>query len=77
MDQGKIFCQCVEGHCFLEKDAEWAKRNRAQALHSDGVFLDRTLLGILEAERLQKKSEWMDSFGVMGTCQIYCRHKLF
>lgn len=75
VDQGKVFCRCVEGRCFLEKDAEWAKQNHAQALHPNGIFLDRTLLGTLDAERLHEKSEWMGSLGVKGTCQIRCNHK--
>ncbi|MHB1591964.1 MAG: hypothetical protein ACYCTW_10595 [Sulfuricella sp.] len=75
MDQGKVFCRCAEGRCFLEKDAEWAKRNHAQASHPDGIFPDRALLGALEDERLHEKSEWMDSLGVKGTYQICCRLK--
>ncbi|MDD5385218.1 MAG: hypothetical protein PHG89_10120 [Gallionella sp.] len=75
VDQGKIFCQCIKGHCFLEKDAEWAKQNRAQALHPNGIFFDRTLFVTLDVERLHEKSEWMDSLGVVGTYQICCRHK--
>lgn len=75
MDQGKFFCRCAEGHCFLEKDVEWAKQNHVQALHPNGIFPDRTLLGTLDTERLRKKSEWMDSLGVNGTGQVCCRHK--
>ena len=75
MDQEKVFCRCTEGHCFLEKDAEWAKQNYAQALHPNKIFLNRTLLGTLDAERLHEKSEWMDSLGVVVTCQVCCRHK--
>lgn len=75
MDQGKVFCRCVEGHCFLEKDAEWANQNYAQALHPNGIVLDRTLLDTLDAERLREKSEWMDSLGVNGICQVCCRLK--
>jgi len=75
VEQEKVFCLCVEGRCFLEKDAEWAKKNHAQALHPNKIFLDRALLGTLDAERLHEKSEWMDSQGVNGTYQICCRHK--
>ncbi|MFZ5522866.1 MAG: hypothetical protein ACOY9D_02115 [Pseudomonadota bacterium] len=75
MDQEKVFCRCVEGHCYLEKDAEWAKQNYAQALHPNGVFLDRTLLGTLDALRLHEKDEWMGVLGVKGTGQICCRHQ--
>ncbi len=75
MDQEKVFCRCIEGHCFLEKDAEWAKQNYAQALHPNGIFPDRMLLDTLDAERLREKIEWMDSLGVKGTYQICCRHK--
>lgn len=75
MDQEKVFCRCVEGSCFLERDAEWAKQNRAQALHPNGIFLDRTLLGTLDDERLHEKNEWMDSLGVNGICHICCKHK--
>ncbi len=75
MDQGKVFCRCVEGHCFLEKDAEWAKQNHAQALHPNGISLDRTLLGILDAKRLREKSDWMHSLEVRGICQICCRQE--
>ena len=74
MDQGKIFCQCIEGHCFLEKDAEWDKQNRALASHPNGGGLDQSLLGALNAERLQAKSEWMDTLGAKGTFQICCGH---
>lgn len=73
--QGKVLCRCVEGRCFLEKDAEWVKQNYAQALHPNGIFLDRKLLDTLDAERLHEKSEWMHSLGVKGTYQICCRHK--
>jgi len=59
----------------LEKDAEWAKQNYDQALHPNEIFLSRTLLDTLEAERLHEKSEWMGSLGVNGTGQVCCRHK--
>lgn len=75
MNQKKVFCRCAEGHCFLEKDAEWSKQNRAQALHPNRIFLDHTLLDTLDDERLHKKSEWMDSLGVKGIYQICCKHK--
>ena len=75
MDQEKVLCRCVEGHCFLEKDAAWAEQNRAQTLHPNGLFPDHVLFDTLDVERLHKKSEWMDSLGVMGIYQICCRHK--
>ncbi len=75
VEQEKVFCRCIEGHCFLEKDAEWTQQNYAQALHPSGIFLDHTLFDTLDDERLHEKSEWMDSLGVNGTFQICCRHK--
>ena len=73
MNQEKIFCRCIEGHCFLERDAQWVKQNHAQALNSNGIS-DHELFDTLDNERLNKKSEWMDSLGVKGTHQICCRH---
>ena len=75
MDQGKVLCRCVEGRCFLEKDAAWVKQNRAQAVHPNETFPNYTLFATLDAERLHEKSKWMDSLGVMGIYQICCRHK--
>lgn len=75
MDQGKIFCRCVDGRCFLEKDTEWAKQNYAQALNPSGIYLDRALLGALDGERLYEKSKWMDALGVSGTGQVCCKYK--
>ncbi len=75
MDQEQVLCRCVEGHCFLEKDAEWAKQNRAQALYSNFIFIDRTLLDALDAGRLHAKNEWMDSLGVSGIYQVCCGHE--
>lgn len=75
MDQRKVFCRCVEGHCFLEKDAEWAKQNHAQALYSNLIYTDCTLLDALDAGRLHAKNEWMDSLGVSGIYQVCCGHE--
>lgn len=75
MDKGKVFCRCAEGHCFLDKDAEWAKQNHAKVLRPNGILIDRALRDTLEDERLREKSEWMDSLRVKGTVQVCCRQK--
>ena len=74
MNKGKVFCGCLNGQCFLEKDAKWAKQNYAQALHPNGLFLDRVLLDTLDTERLEEKSKWMHFLMVKGTYQICCTH---
>ena len=76
MSQSQIFCRCLEGYCFLGKDAEWAKKNYAQALRPNQFFVDLLLLSTLDDERLQVKNEWMNSLGVSGIVQVSCRHQV-
>lgn len=65
----------MEGHCFLGKDAEWARQNYAQALCPNGIFADLMMLGTLDDERLRVKNEWMSSLGVCGIIEVNCRHQ--
>lgn len=71
-NDGKVACNCESGRCFLEEDALWAQRNHEQARRGGGPFPNRAMLGMLDAERLQRKGDWITSLGVMGTRHIRC-----
>lgn len=66
-------CGCAPGSCFLQSDAAWAKRNYSMANEKDVPGGNRAMWQTLEAERLGKKSEWLEELGVMGVCQVQCR----
>lgn len=70
----RVICQCGDAPCFWEEDlASLAKNSKlASCLGQNDIAKERGLFLQLETERLQKKSEWMDSLQVQGSFQVRC-----
>jgi len=75
-NKAQVYCQCEEGRCFLEEDAEWIARNGQLASGVNNHFNRNELLQQLDIDRMQAKEIWMNSLQIQGTCQVCCRRQL-